>query len=389
MMKTPNLMDVPSHSTRRIERYGVLALILFLTTFGVLYLWDVGSSTEPSEVPRTASGYQARSTTPPPRVAGKPKSNNLPLSGVDSEQEVLAKEKNSEYPQADEHESRLEREAQQRSYLEKYYMNPEPAAFGGLARGVSVSGYRRGRQERAEEGAATGAPAGKEMEYVVKSGDCLSTIAQRELGSIKHLPRLREVNGLGSDELDIGQRLILPYIGKTAPVRGTDIKRTPPPAASTEARWTGKVKKESAASALTGKEKEYVVKSGDCLSTIAQWELGSVNYLQRLREVNGLGSDELKIGQRLILPHIGKTASVRGADIKTSPPAADTGEWKRVKVVERDSLWKIAARHLGDGERYDEIMRWNNLTSSTLRPGTELRIKQPSDDALTMGGQAQ
>ena len=40
MMETPNLMDVPTHATRRIERYGVLALILFLTTFGVLYLWD-------------------------------------------------------------------------------------------------------------------------------------------------------------------------------------------------------------------------------------------------------------------------------------------------------------------------------------------------------------
>ena len=397
MMETPNLMDIPSHSTRRIERYGVLALILFLTTFGVLYLWDVGSSTEPSEVSRTAKGspgYQARSTTPSTRVAGGTGSNNLLLSGVDSEQEVLAKEqsegrwrrkdKNSEYPQADAYESRQEREDQQRRNLEKYYMNPEPAAFGGLARGVSVSRYNRGRQERAEEEVAAGAPAGKQMEYVVKSGDCLSTIAQRELGSVKHLPRLREGNGLRSDELNIGQRLILPHIGKTAPVRGTTIKRTPPPAADTV-----KVKKESAASALTGKEKEYVVKSGDCLSTIAQRELGSVKYLQRLRDANGLRSDDLSIGQRLILPHIGKTASVRGADIKTSPPAADTGEWEMVKVVERDSLWKIAARHLGDGERYDEIMRWNNLTSSTLRPGTELRIKQPSDDALTMGGQAQ
>ena len=187
MMETPNLMDIPSHSTRRIERYGVLALILFLTTFGVLYLWDVGSSTEPSEVSRTAKGspgYQARSTTPSTRVAGGIGSNNLLLSGVDSEQEVLAKEqsegrwrrkdKNSEYPQADAYESRQEREDQQRRNLEKYYMNPEPAAFGGLARGVSVSRYNRGRQERAEEEVAA-AGAGEICQQRVERSACSAT----------------------------------------------------------------------------------------------------------------------------------------------------------------------------------------------------------------------
>ena len=39
-----------------------------------------------------------------------------------------------------------------------------------------------------------------------------------------------------------------------------------------------------------------------------------------------------------------------------------------------DSLWKIAARYLGDGSRYKEIMTLNSLTSTTIHPGLVLRI---------------
>lgn len=43
-------------------------------------------------------------------------------------------------------------------------------------------------------------------------------------------------------------------------------------------------------------------------------------------------------------------------------------------VAAGDSLWAIAARLLGDGRRYSEIMEANGLTGTVIRPGMSLRI---------------
>ena len=43
-------------------------------------------------------------------------------------------------------------------------------------------------------------------------------------------------------------------------------------------------------------------------------------------------------------------------------------------VVQGDSLWEIAKRELGDGNRYTEIMTLNSLTSLTILVGQQLLI---------------
>lgn len=57
------------------------------------------------------------------------------------------------------------------------------------------------------------------------------------------------------------------------------------------------------------------------------------------------------------------------ADIKDN----DTG-YQTVEVKKGDTLWGIAARYLGDGSRYREIMSLNSLTSVTIHPGLVLSI---------------
>lgn len=57
------------------------------------------------------------------------------------------------------------------------------------------------------------------------------------------------------------------------------------------------------------------------------------------------------------------------ADIKDN----DTG-YQTVEVKKGDTLWDIAARYLGDGSRYREIMSLNSLTSVTIHPGLVLSI---------------
>ena len=54
---------------------------------------------------------------------------------------------------------------------------------------------------------------------------------------------------------------------------------------------------------------------------------------------------------------------------------AQTGiAYRTYKVKKNDSLWNIAASHLGDGNRYKEIMALNGLTSDIIRVNQTLKI---------------
>ncbi len=313
MMETPNLMDVPSHATRRIERYGLLALILFLTTFGVLYLWDGpgGEESTPDTVMAgggAVPGYHPRSTARPDRPRSEAsaierRASRPPLASEDPEQRHLAMKQRARSAMLSVGNDGAAQSGQplgsvDRNKMVKHYRQAESdgeEAFSSLAPDVSVSGYS-GRKRESAQGLKRASAPKEKMEYLVRSGDCLSKIAQRELGSVKNLGRLLEVNGLSSNStLRVGQRLILPHIGDSAPVRGKDLKRDP-------------------------------------------------------------------------------------------APALESRDWAMVTVKEGDSLWKIAARVLDDGNRYREIMDWNQLNSETLQPGTKLRVQLSASAALAMGG---
>jgi len=413
MMEKLNLMDVPTHSTKRIERYGVLALILFLTTFAVLYLWETGDSTGSVESTAMArsekgprKGVELRSKASQ-RIGSAGHSQTYRRPGPDepalatrsSEQKTLAERKYSLRAQGKAEEKGGARPTV-RNYPNVRSRFPVEgdawaSGFDSPAPDVSTSAYvgRWKAPFETSKAVLVSAPRGQEMEYVVKEGDCLSKIAQRELGSIRHLARLSDVNGLRSDSLRVGQRLILPHIGDTAPVRGTDLDTKPvlvrKDKAAPQRSSDGASPKAPTGDSTAGNEREYVVKAGDCLSEIAQQELGSIRHLTRLREANGLTSNSIRVGQRLVLPQIGDTAPVGRVDQeRPAAPAANTREWKYVMVKEGDSLWKIAVRELGDGDRYDEIKQWNDLKSDLLRPGAELRIKKSADAELTSGGVA-
>jgi len=311
MMETPNLMDVPTHATRRIERYGVLALILFLTTFGVLYLWEKDDPKETTVAARPGEvipGYHPRSTERPSRYKGTgdartermTRAEEVPLARMDSEQEHLAMVQDTRRAER-EGASGERRRANDRGrrdlmrHLEGPVYSVQTGTVGGPARDVSVSGYTASMRTLGSAAEPTPASAEDEMEYVVEAGDCLSKIAERELGSVVHLSRLLRSNNLGEDSL-------------------------------------------------------------------------------------------LRVGQRLILPHISETAPVQGTDIKLTP-ASDTSEWQVVEVREGESLWKIAARYLGDGSRYHEIMKWNALSSEMVHPGTKLKINNSEGATLVMRGE--
>lgn len=121
----------------------------------------------------------------------------------------------------------------------------------------------------------------------------------------------------------------------------------------------------------------YTVRKGDTLSEIAARELGSSKRWLDIVEVNpGLDPAKLGLGTRLVMP-AGKSSNegpARGASTSLAKAPAPNAD-RRYVVRDGDSLWKIAARELGDGERWQEIVALNpKLNPNLLKAGQSLAL---------------
>lgn len=106
----------------------------------------------------------------------------------------------------------------------------------------------------------------------------------------------------------------------------------------------------------------YTVKSGDSLWSIAKMYNTTVDALKSL---NNLTSNTLRIGQVLKIP----------GTSNTPPSTPDENGFYIVKAG--DSLWSIANKY---NTTVDTLMRLNNLTSSNLSIGQQLRVPSIDDD---------
>jgi nucleoid-associated protein YgaU len=153
-------------------------------------------------------------------------------------------------------------------------VDPKPTATGGEPGGSTPSP----------------APAPSEKIYTVRSGDTLSSIAQSQMKSRNKWQELQKANEdvlHGSTNLKIGMKLRIPGASGSS---STTLDPAP-----------------SVAPADTGGEREYTVRSGDSLWSIAKNQLGGEKHLSALREANSdvlKGGDQLKVGMKLRLPSI-------------------------------------------------------------------------------------
>ena len=157
--------------------------------------------------------------------------------------------------------------------------------------------------------------------YTVVAGDNLYAIARRFGLTVDEL---KSLNHLTSNNLSIGQRLLVKASGETS---------------------NGNV---------------YVVKSGDTLYKIANQYGLTVN---ELKDLNGLTSDSLSIGQTLV---VGNSSSSGSNDTMYT-------------VVPGDSLYAIANRY---GVTVDELKAYNNLTSNMLSIGQILKIPSHGNEVI-------
>lgn len=109
----------------------------------------------------------------------------------------------------------------------------------------------------------------------------------------------------------------------------------------------------------------YKVKSGDYLGKIASKYGVSVNSL---KSWNQLKSNNLRIGQTLIIYRSGRSATTVANS--TGRTTSNTG-YTTYTVKSGDSLYKIAQNY--PGVSAEEIMRFNNI-SSNIQPGRQIRI---------------
>jgi len=115
----------------------------------------------------------------------------------------------------------------------------------------------------------------------------------------------------------------------------------------------------------------YRVRSGDFLGKVAKRYGVKVSSIKRW---NGLRSNSLKIGQRLIIypRHPQKVVAkkpVKKSSKKSSPKMKTAGSYK---VKQGDTLYGIAKKY--SGVSADNIKAHNNLSNSGLKPGMVLKI---------------
>ena len=140
--------------------------------------------------------------------------------------------------------------------------------------------------------------------YIVQRNDTLSKISKKY--NIKMAAIYRLNPSLKGDVIRIGQKIKLPA--------GTEVGEQKAPESAKPAS-------KKAYTPYTGATKEYAVKSGDTLGKIAY---GNGINIRQLKELNGLSSDVLRIGQKLLVPADGKAVSEvkKTAETAAKPAAA-------------------------------------------------------------------
>lgn len=152
--------------------------------------------------------------------------------------------------------------------------------------------------------------------YTVQAGDTLCGIG-KQFGVSKE--EIKEVNHLSSDLIDVGQVLKIPIVSNS-------------------------------------NSTIYTVLPGDSLYSIAEKYNTTVDELMKLNQLN---STLLTVGQKLTVPGNNNATTV----------------YEVYTVKSGDNLYDIANTY---GMTVQELMAINNLTSTNLAPGQQLKVKSNS-----------
>lgn len=118
--------------------------------------------------------------------------------------------------------------------------------------------------------------------------------------------------------------------------------------------------------------KTYVVKNGDSLWSIALANYNDGYKWTEIAKANKLANpDQIDSGTKLTLPVISVQTTIAQEALVTENKITNSS----YVVVEDDNLWTIAVRAYGDGFKWTEIARTNNIPNPDLiYPGNTLTL---------------
>ncbi|GKS82271.1 muramidase [Ligilactobacillus pabuli] len=191
--------------------------------------------------------------------------------------------------------------------------------------------------------------------YTVRKGDNLYRIAKNH--GMK-LQQLKELNHLTSDDLQVGQKLMVNGAGNSKPAQNTAKPSQPAKPAKPQV-----------------KGQTYKVKSKDSLWSISQKFQTTV---PNLRKWNNLSSDIIFAEQTLVVSDKPAT-STPSRPQQPSKPAAQPKpvgtSHATYQVQAGDTLWSIAhSHHL----TVDQVKAFNHLNSNLINQGQKLVLGQSS-----------
>ena len=187
---------------------------------------------------------------------------------------------------------------------------------------------------------------GERVVYVVKSGDVLGRIASRHRCTVEQIKRW---NNLKNNNIRVGQRLVI-YRGGSAPASASSSSSS-----------------SSASTAAPANATTYTVKSGDTLGKIAERHRCTV---AQLKAWNNLSSNNIRVGQKLIVSAASSQSSTKSTTTQTT--ASQSGDYTTYTVKSGDSFYSIAKNY--PGVSAENIMDFNGLKSSNLKPGMTIKI---------------
>ena len=184
--------------------------------------------------------------------------------------------------------------------------------------------------------------------YKVKSGDYLGRIASKYRCTVAQIKRW---NNLKSNNLRIGQRLVIYRGGRPSSSTASE--------SSTQSTSTT-----ASASSAPANTTTYTVKQGDVLGRIAERHGCTV---EQIKAWNGLTSTNIKVGQKL---KVKAPEATQAATQQITQSSASN--YTTYTVKSGDSFYSIAKNYSGVSAQ--DIMDFNGISSSNIKPGMTIRI---------------
>lgn len=119
----------------------------------------------------------------------------------------------------------------------------------------------------------------------------------------------------------------------------------------------------------------HIVEPGENLWKIAEFYYRSGYNTADIMKANGiLNADDIEVGQKLVIPKI--EIKIPSSDNVSVPEVVDSKIMDETyTVLPGDNLWMIALRAYGDGYKWSDIVKANNLTSpDAIEVGMKLVI---------------